>query len=142
MSGCGFAGDGNYGDRMIRPARQCPPGTIRPPDLTASLGPVNIGNIVGFGVGSGATITQRHGIADNARGTIAIRVGVGPLGVGTVNLQFFSPPPAAAGGLWLAASWATLNSVGTNPVVITCIATETLIPGTVLLLTYEWQVMR
>lgn len=128
MSGCSFAG---AGDHFIRPGRNYPPPSIRPPDKGGIPG---VAAISGFGTGGGAGITQASGISDAAKGHVAIRVGANPAAAGTLSLNF--PAPYAA-SYWVGAEWAALVPTQGNPLAIAWTATRPLVPGELVLLAYE-----
>ena len=136
MSGCGFAGKGLFGDSFTRPDREAAQFTRRPPDRgNAPL----IAGSTGFGTASGATVTSRHGLADQARGTVAIRIGANPAAAGTLTLDF--PAGVPAGGYFVAAEWAALFVTEGPPFLIDWIASRPLVPGEVVLLAYAQAVM-
>jgi hypothetical protein len=123
--------------RMVRPMRQYPPATIRPPDLA------NIPLVVsatGLGSGGGAGV---GGNADSAWGQLRVFVGLAPSASGTIVLQWPVAPPAAAGGIFCAADWASLVVTQGNPLTIAWTATQPLVQSfRPLLLAYEWNVSR
>lgn len=116
------------------PMRQA--AVVRPVDQG---NPPRVATAVGFGAGGGAFIRNQGGDADAAQGLVVCRFGLGAAVSGTVTLQFPQATPAAAGGMFCAAAWASLVVTQGNPLTIAwTVAGNPIGPGEHHAIAYQW----
>lgn len=139
--GAGTLGPGNGGAQPgqagtpLRPLRGPPAAFVRQPDLGS---PPRVSVLTGFGAGSGAGILSSGSDADQSQGLVGIRVGLNPLGSGTLGLTF--PAGITTGQYVFLADWATGNAAppSGNNINVTWTATRPLVSGELLLVAYQW----
>lgn len=133
--------NGGFGGQAAsnsRPLRSAPQFTTRQPFLGHTP---TILQAVGFGNGGGASIANSGSDADWSQGLVRIKVGLNPLTVATIAIQFPASVTIASGQYVTAADWATVTeNVVSNALYCTCSLTRRLVPGEVLLLAYQWRV--
>jgi hypothetical protein len=119
---------------MARPMRNGPPVMTRPPG--PGLAPI-VTTATGLGAGGGVGV---GGNSDAGWGHLRVFVGLAPAASGTIVLLWPVTPPAATGGLFFTADWATIVQTGTNPYTLTWTAILPLVTNKrPLRLAYEWR---